>query len=507
MIEEKNIKSLAENRATTSNYRSIFKATSLFGGVQVYQIFIGVIKSKFIAVLLGPAGMGIMGLYQSTVDLVKSVSSFGLEQSGVRDISEANGSGDTKRIGNTVSTVRKLVWLTGILGLALTLVSSPLLSRLTFGTGDYTWGFAILSITLLIDQLCVGQRVLIQGMRRLKDLAKATAIGSTIGLAISVPLYYLIGVNGIVPTMILTSLTAMLISWFYSRKIQTEYVKVTIKKALANGRSMIKMGISLSISGILVTLCAYILRWFIRGQGGVEAVGLFTAGYTIMTTYVGMVFRAMATDYYPRLAAVNKDNGRCKEIINQQGEVAILILSPLVISCIALMPFIIRIIYSAEFLSATDYVLWAIMGMMFKAVSWSIAFGFIAKAAARLFIVNETFANLAMLILQVVGYYFYGLVGLGVAFMLGNLIYLIQVYLVSRNRYEFRFTASFLSVFTIQFLLVLLSFIIVNLGHSYYAYISHGILLVLSSYYSLRELDRRMNLKQVFQDRINKNII
>lgn len=502
--ESKVIQQPAEQSLQTSSYRSIFKATSLFGGVQVYQILIGVIKSKFIAVLLGPAGMGIMGLYQATVELVKSISSFGLEQSSVRDISEANGSGDTRRIGNTVSTVRRLVWITGILGFILTLLFSPLLSKLTFGNGDYTWGFAILSITLLIDQLCVGQKVLIQGMRRLKDLAKASAIGSTVGLLVSIPLYYWIGVKGIVPTMVLTSLAAMLISWFYSRRIKVETIKVTVREALTNGRSMIKMGLSLSVSGILVTLCAYILRWFIRDRGGVESVGLFTAGYAIMNTYVGMVFKAMGTDYYPRLAAVNKDNGKCKEIINQQGEVAILILAPLVISCIIFMPFIIRIIYSAEFLAATDYVLWAILGMMFKAASWSISFSFIAKAEARLFIINETIINLVLLITQIAGYYFFNLTGLGIAFMQGNLIYLLQVYLIARKRYEFRFTSSFINVFVIQFVMVVISFIIVHVWQSNYAYILHFILLLGSAYYSLRELDRRMNLKQLVLKRINE---
>ncbi len=470
----------------------------------MYQILVGIIKTKFVAVLLGPAGMGIMGLYQSTIELVKSVSSFGLEQSAVRDISEANGTGDTQRIGHTVSTVRRLVWATGILGLCLTLFLSPLLSKLTFGNEDYTWGFAILSVTLLIDQLCVGQKVLIQGLRRLKDLAKASAIGATIGLLVSIPLYYWIGVKGIVPTMVMTSLTAMLISWCYSRKIDVEKVSVTIREALDSGQSMMKMGISLSVSGILVTACAYILRWFIRGHGGVEAVGIFTAGYVIMTTYVGMVFKAMGTDFYPRLAAVNKDNEQCKQIINQQGEVAILILAPLVISLLIFMPFIIRIIYSEEFLSATDYVLWAILGMMFKAASWSISFSFIAKAEARLFIINETIINLVLLIFQIAGYYFYGLTGLGIAFMLGNLVYLVQVYLIARTRYSFRFTSSFLSVFSFQFIVVLLSFVIVHAFQSIYAYILLGILLILSSYYSLRELDRRMGVMMIIKEKIKK---
>ena len=234
-----------------SSYRSIFKATSLFGGVQVYQILIQIIKSKFVAVLLGPAGVGIMGLYQSGLQLIQQLSSMGLSQSAVRDVSEANGSNDMQRIAKTVTVVRKLVWITGLLGLVLVVCFSPLLSKASFGNYDYTIPFIILSVTLLLDQLSAGQKVVLQGMRRLKDLAKCSAFGVTFGLFTSVPLYYWLGIEGIVPTFLLSSVCTLLLSWFYSRKIKIEKVKVTPKQTFEHGKLMLVMGVSMSLSGIL----------------------------------------------------------------------------------------------------------------------------------------------------------------------------------------------------------------------------------------------------------------
>ncbi len=483
-----------DEKTSTLSYRSIFKATSLFGGVQLYQIIISVVKSKFVAILLGPAGMGLQGLYQSTLDLIKSVSALGLEQSAVRDISEANGSGDLNRVSRTVETVRKLVWVTGSLGLLITLILSPLLSKLTFGNGDYTWGFIILSTTLLINQLCSGQKVLLQGMRRLKDLAKASAVGSTVGLLVSIPIYYWLGVDGIVPTMVLTSITALLLSWFYSRRIEIIKTHVTTRQAINDGRSMIKMGIAMSVSGILVTLCAYILRGFIRQQGGVDEVGLFTAGFVIVNTYVGMVFSAMGTDYYPRLAAVNKDNNKCKELINQQGEVALLILAPIIVSCILFMPLLIKIIYSDAFLPANDYIMFAVTGVFFKAVSWVISYSFLAKAESKLFVINETITNVYTLGLYLLGYSIGGLSGLGITFALGYLIYLIQVYCISRMRYGFRFTKSFINILLVQFLFVGTCLTLRLMLNSNLFYVLGGIVFGLCSGYSLFSLNRRIRL-------------
>ena len=491
------------DNSNTSSYRSIFKATSLFGGLQVYQILIGIIKSKFVAILLGPAGMGIMGLYQSTLDLIKSVSAFGLESSAVRDISEANGSKNELKIATIIASMRKLVWLTGALGLVITLVLAPLLSRLTFGNGDYTWGFVLLSVTLLINQISAGQRVLLQGMRRLRDLAKASAIGATVGLIISVPLYYWIGPQGIVPTIVAASLSSMALSWFYARKVKTQKVNLTLKQAFSNGQSMIRMGIAMSISSILVTLFAYILRWFIRKQGGVDAVGVFSAGFMIVNTYVGMVFTAMGTDYYPRLAAVNSDNERCKEVINQQGEVAVLILAPLAVSCIIFMPLIIRIIYSESFLSATDYISWAILGMMFKAASYVVAYLILAKADSRVFIYNETFSNIRSLIFNIVGFYLWGLAGLGIAFLVNNVCYLVQVFFIAKKRYNFSFQPSFINVFIPQFALVVVCFVITKLWESNYSFLILAILFIISTIYSLIELNKKMNIVVFLKHRLN----
>lgn len=486
----------------TSSYRSIFKATSLFGGVQVYQILIGIIKSKFVAVLLGPAGMGIQGLYQSALQLIQGISSLGLSQSAVRDVSEANGTGDAYRIGRKVAVLRRLVWYTGLLGLIATALLSPILSKTTFGNYDYTLPFIVLSVTLLLDQLSAGQRVVLQGLRRLKYLAKASAIGSTVGLIVSVPLYYLLGVQGIVPTLILHSVTSLLLSWWFSRRVNIEKVSVTHRESLVEGRTMLRMGIAMSMTTILGTATAYLLRSFIRYDGGEDQVGLFVAGFYIMNYYTGLVFNAMGTDFYPRLAAVNKDNQKCKTIINQQGEIALLIIGPLLLGCLIFMPFIIRLLYSQEFLPAMDYIFGATVGMLFKAASWVISYSFVAKGEAKLFIWNELIGTTVTTSLYLIGYLLWGLLGLGFGVSVGFTYYLLQVFIIAKKRYDFAFMRSFKFIFVVQFVFVVVCLLIVKLWDSPWAYLPTCTLLLGCMFFSLKELDRRMDVMSIIKKKI-----
>ena len=72
---------------SNNSYSHILKYTSLFGGVQMLNILIGLIRNKLVAVLLGPAGMGLVALFSSTIKLVVDSTNFGLHISAVRNIS------------------------------------------------------------------------------------------------------------------------------------------------------------------------------------------------------------------------------------------------------------------------------------------------------------------------------------------------------------------------------------------------------------------------------------
>lgn len=494
----------AVNTEGRDSYRNIFKATTLFGGVQVYQILISVIRSKFVAVLLGTAGVGLLGLYQSTLALVQNITSLGLSQSAVRDVSEANGSRDSERIGRTISALRRLVWITGLLGMVAVMVLAPLLSKTTFGNYDYTLPFILLSCILLIDQLASGQKVVLQGMRRIKDLAKASAIGATLGLAISIPIYFALGIKGIVPTLILNSVAGFIIFWLFSRKISIPKVVLSVKETWNQGQWMIRMGIAMSISGIIATAISYVIRAFIMRQGGMDSVGLYQAGFVIINTYVGMVFTAIGTDFYPRLAAANRDNAECRRIVSQQGEIAVQILGPILCVCILAMPVILKILYSDQFQDAGPFVLWCCPGMLFKLASWLVAYQFVAKAESRLFIVTEIVGGVIYLSLSLLGYHLGGLMGLGIAFSLNYLIYLVFVYVIAVRRYEFSFSGSFTGSFLYQLGFVASVLAIILLLPAPTKYWSCAFLVAASCVYALVILDRKMGIVDVVKGWLNK---
>jgi len=487
-----------------SSYRQIMKATSLFGGVQVFNIIIQIIRSKFIAVILGPAGMGIAGLLTSSIGLISAITSFGLGTSAIKDIAAANATGNEVRIATIIGVFRKLVWFTGILGMILTLFLSPWLSQITFGNRNYTIAFVWISITLLFSQLTTGRLVVLQGMQKMQSLAKANLTGSFLGLIIIIPIYYYLKLDGIVPGIIIASIISLLMAWFFSKNIKIQKVHISRVKTIAEGKNMLLLGFIISLSGLITIGSSYLLRIFISYKGGLSEVGLYNAGFALINTYVGLVLSAMATDYFPRLSANAGDNAFCTKTINEQAEISILLLTPLILSFIIFVKWVVILLYSKKFIPIENMIYWAAIGMLFRAVSWSVSFVFMAKGNAKLFFWNELFASLYILLLNLLGYYLYGLTGIGLAFLIGYLLYSIQVIVINNTKYNFKFTNTFVKMFLIQTSLSIGCFVIIKICPSPLNFIFGTLLLIFSIIFSYIELNKRIGIASLIAKYRNK---
>ena len=480
------------------------KATSIFGGVQVFNILISILRSKVIAVLLGPAGIGIAGLFSSTILLIGSLTNFGLGISAVKDIASANESQDDHKVAKVVAVVRRLVWFTAFLGGLVTLFLSPWLSELTFGNKEYTYAFIWLSLTVMFNQVTSGQHVLLQGLRRLNDLAKSNMIGSGLALVVSVPLYYYLSIDGIVPALVVTAIFTFAVSRYYSSKVKIAHTPVTLKETGREGKGMMLMGLLMTLSGAKVLAEAYVIRIFINYVGNVEEVGLYNAGIALINTYVGLLFTAMQPDYFARLAAVADDNTKANGLINQQLEIAVLILSPVLLVLLIFINWVIILLYSTEFVSINMMIYWAFLGLFFRVTAWVVGFLFIAKGKSRLFFWSELISTVYLLGLNLLGYYYGGLEGLGFGLMCAYLLYLVQIYVIMHTRYGFVFNVGFIKIFTLQFTLALICFVITKFFVAPWAYLVAAPVIVFSVWYSFKELDKRLHLKEFLNKYIKR---
>lgn len=281
-----------------SSYRKIVKGTALFGGVQVFNILISLIRGKLIAIILGPEGMGISSLLTSSTNMLQQFSSLGVNYSAVKDISLAKENGDQERLSLVIHVLRRLLHVTSLIGSLLSILFAQQLSLFAFGTIDYKWSFIGLSVMIYFTTLSNGELAILQGSRMLKQLAYSSIIGASLGLIVSVPLYYYYGYDGIVPAMIVLSLITFLFNRSYANKIQFDNSKVEWNTVKTIGRAMVALGVIMLVSSLFATISNYSLNAFISNFGSLKDVGLYQAANSITNQYVGVVFAAMGADFF-----------------------------------------------------------------------------------------------------------------------------------------------------------------------------------------------------------------
>ncbi len=484
---------MAEDR---NSYRNITKSIGIFGGTKVFQILVGLIKNKIVAVLLGPVGMGIQGMLTSTTQLVSSFTGLGLHTSAVRDVAQAYNCEDQDRVNTTVSILRRLVIITGLLGTLLVFLFARTLSVWSFGNEDYTIAFRLISIILFFDQIVVGQTVLMQGTFHYKYMAASSLWGSLAGLIVCVPLYYLWGVKAIVPVIIITSLCNLIIASYYAKKVPYQRKNLSWKAIWTGGKVMITLGISIALVCVLDTGRTYIIRAYLSSAGTLEAVGLYTAGATIVTQYINVVFQSMGSDYTPRLAAAATDKDMFVEVMNRQAHLLITIVSPLIILFVIFSREIILLLYTDTFLPIIGMVEWMMIGMLFRSLSWAMSFAFTAKGDSKLFFINELLSKLYSIPLLIFGYKFYGYVGMGIGFCVTYVIYSVQEYLMTRKIFQFRFNNVVIKkCFPMMGLCFVFSIILITINGGIYRYLIGLVFLVIISLISYRWMDEMINIK------------
>lgn len=488
--------------SSRSQYRNIMKGTAIFGGTQVYNVLVGIVRGKLVAMILGPLGMGINSLFTAAIAPIQQLATLGMPLSAVRNIS---GETDEIKRRKIVKSFRMMITAAAFVGVVFTILLSSPLSRATFGDDKYTWSFVALSSAVFFSVLCNGENTILQGYRRLKSLAFCSIIGSTAGLVIGVPLYYAYGIDGIVPAIVILAFVSYIVSLFGTRKINLKTSELSWKEAFTISKAFILLGLTMMIAVILGQMSTYGLNIIIRHFGTLADVGLFQAANSITNQYIGMIFAAMATDYYPHLSSIIKDKEQTSLLVHQQGEIVLFLVTPIAVLMIITAPLIIRVLLTSEFYPVIDIIRLMGLGLIFKAACFPLGYLALAQGdKAFYFGMDGIWTNIKWIVLFGTFYIFWGFKGLGYAVLLNSIIDIIIVIVMNKWRYNIGYNLGFriklISLYIFTAMVLLCSYIDNNIL-SFLLMIAIGSVVCV---YCIRELNKRTEVVEFLKRKLRK---
>jgi enterobacterial common antigen flippase len=423
-------------------YRQILHSTALIGGSAVVTTATGIFRAKAFALLLGPAGMGLMGLYSSIADLTQSIAELGVNSSGVRQMAEAAGSGDTSRIAKTAAVLRRTSVVLGLIGGFVLIAFCRPIAAWTFGSTKFALPVACLSIAVFFRLVGDGHTALIQGMRRIPDLARIGMLSTFAGTIGAVTLAYFFGTAGVMPSLVLTAAVTLALALWYSRKIEIPPTTVTRAELRTEVSALLKLGTAFMLMSAIGTATAYVIRIMVRERLGFEAAGLYQSAWTLGGLYVAFILQSMGSDFYPRLTAVANDHPECNRLVNEQAHVSLLLAGPGVIGTVTFAPLVLAIFYNRAFAGAVYPLRWICLGMALRIIAWPMGFIIVAKGDRALLVFTEVAAALVHLGLGFTLIRYFGLSGAAMGFFGLYVWHGLLVYVIVRKLSGFRWAAE-----------------------------------------------------------------
>lgn len=413
------------------------KAVGLFGGVQMVNIVCSLVRNKLVAMWIGPAGVGLFGLFNNALETLTTAVGLGVRNSSVRDLSQCcdPATSHRGRAALMIAVVRRWsLWL-AVAGVVVTVALAPLLSKWTFGSDDHVWGFIALSIAVLMVTLTNGELAVLQGTGRLRRFARVSLWGTVGGLLISVPLFYWLRSDSIVPSIVAYAACGALAA-LVMRSKEYPTVNVTTRQAVTVGTGFIKLGLFMTAGVFVAQLAAYAFNAWLNVNASTEQVGFYQAGYTLINRYTGLILAALGMEYYPRLSRVAQHATRLRVYVSQEINIAMAVMAPVVCVFVVLREFVVWLLYTPEFFVIEHMVTWGMVGTIFRTLSWCIAFVILAKGSGKIYLVTETLSAIVGFALNVMGYRWGGITGLGVAFAVWYIVYTIIVAVVYLRVYR-----------------------------------------------------------------------
>lgn len=400
-----------------SSHKQILRSSAIIGGASFINILIGLLRMKVVAVLLGPAGIGLIGILNNLMTTGSTIAALGFGNVGTRQIAEARGRGDPSAVD---ASRRALFWGTIVLALIGALAfwaARSVIAEHVLGDAALAPHVGWVSLGIALTVATGSQRALLTGMRRIGDIARITIVSSLASALAGIAAVYFLGEAGVIVLVLTAPLAGFIISCIFVAKLpRIKTGRTPLSELSEQWMTLARLGSAFMVAGLSVTLGQLVVRSMVQQQLGTDSLGYFQAAWAISMTYVGFVLSAMGADYYPRLTAAIYDQEKARRLVNEQTQVAILLAGPVLVAMLALAPWVISLLYTEEFLPAVTLLRWQILGDILKILSWPMGFIILACGKGTIFMAKEAAVMGVFVGLTWVTLPFFGLEATGIAF-------------------------------------------------------------------------------------------
>lgn len=402
---------------------NLFKITSLNSLSVIIRIGIGLITSKLLAVFVGPGGMALVGNLRNFSSSLESISNLGFQNGIVKYVAENKQ--NKEHLQKIFSTVFISLLAVAIVLSSILYFFAAYWNKEIFGNNfEYDIIFKATALALPWFSISIFLLSVINGLGKFKEVIWINIIGNAIGLLVSISLILQYRTLGALLSIVISPALLFFVTFYFITKefnfFRTIHLNFFDFQVIKNLSSYSLMALVSTVLGPLVFLA---IRKNVIHVVGLEQAGFWETMTRISTYYLMFVTTILTVYFLPKLA-IAKTNNETRKVFWDYYKTILPVFIVVLIVIYFLRFFIVKMLFTNEFLPVTNLFFWQLLGDVLKVASLILGYQFFAKKLTAAFIISELVSLAVLYFLSIYLIKIFEIQGIVIAQALDNFIYL-----------------------------------------------------------------------------------
>lgn len=458
----------------------MLKEISMFGGVQIIRLSLGLVRNKMIALYFGATGLGIWALFLTFTEMCQQLISMGLDKAAIKNISENKDALERQR--KFIKLLQACLIFNSIIIFSIIIINSKFVDEVFFkAIGSKTGVYIALYVLLNCNSICLS--TILNGLRETKLYSYAQLYSVIISNLVIISFIPLVNVESLVYLFLIQAIVSFAFHlFFYLRlKLSIDLISLNFKIEKSVVLKFLVSGVGFWLPGIYLAFSEYIIRVYMSNELDTQAVGIYQACWTISNMYIGIILSSMIVSFYPRICQVVDDKVKVNNLLNKQVSLGLTMSTPFLLIIFLFSDYILIVLYSSEFELGKEIIQWQIIGVCLRLLGFAFGYALMAKGETKKYIISQFVFVTTNMILTIYMIKYMEFNNLGVSYLVSYTIYLFLMVYFNYKIFDFLFEFEVLRRIFIAAIFFVVCMLMVKFLDGVF-FISFSIILVLISF-------------------------
>jgi O-antigen/teichoic acid export membrane protein len=412
------------------------KALAILGSSSLITIIAGIASAKVAALLIGPSGVGLVGLVQGVSAVVAALIELGFVSSIVRMYSSAPSEGPAGfTLTDLGAIARRVIVAAGLVVVVLVGVAAPLVTDRIFGADRGSLDLVLAATAGLPVALTAIENGLLIAAHRIKAVARAAVSIAFVSPLVNLAWFASLGEDGVAPGALCSAVAVLAVTSTIRRWELRGHTARGPERPEAQSprrvrRALLQDGVPVMTSALVGSAAVLLLPVIVAGRLGRDGVGYYRAANVISLGYTAAVVTVISSDFLPRVSRVSASPAEFRALVVKQINLLVAVLVPLLAVTGAFLPLVVTVLYRDDFAPTVLILEWQLVGDLLRVVGSVLATAVFARFGGTARLASEA-VGLGLLVgMSTFGLFVDGIRGLGWGFLATYVVYVALLWVI-----------------------------------------------------------------------------